>query len=197
MNKIIVVCFGLVVGITAVSAFLTGCGSSNSTSPAPVTVTITQPPTPVCGGQLGYVTVGSGYSQGSGYIEAYAVTLAVASKTLDMAIYLGGTVSGNIDLMVYSDSGGSPNTFMDGGAITSPTANSWNVASLTGQLLSAGVYWLAVENQNTDSMAPGGSQAIRSFQAPYTYGIPPLTMPAGTINTSGAPRAILLDTTCN
>ena len=197
MNKFFVVCFGLVVGVTAVSAFLTGCGSSNSTSPAPVTVTITQPPTPVCGGKLGYVTVGTGFTESAGYITANAVTLSTASKTLDMAIYLGATVSGNILLSVYSDSGGSPNTFMDGGAITSPTANSWNIATLTGQSLPAGVYWLAFDQQNNDSMNYGSTHTVKSFQVAHTYGIPPLTMPTGSVYSSTSPFAILLDTTCN
>lgn len=195
MKKLMVGCFALMVGIAGLGLFSSGCGSSNS-STAPVTVTTVQQPTPSCGGQLGFGTVVSGVTGSSGYIEAYPVTLAIASKTLDMAVYLGATVSGSVELAVFSDNSGTPHIYLDGGAITSPTANSWNIAILTGQDLAAGKYWLAMQNSSSDSVAYGSSQTTTDYELAQSYGPFPSTMSGGTAYPSVQPRAILLDTTC-
>jgi len=195
MRNLMVGCFVCLFATTALlGLFSTGCGSSNNTA-APVTVTNTLQPTPTCGGQLGWVSVGGGISYSSGYINCFPVTLGAASKTLDMAIYLGSSPTGNIELSVYSDSSGAPNTHLDGGIITSPVASSWNIATLGGQNLAAGKYWLAVESQNSIWVAYGTSQTGTLYEVTQSYGIPPLTMPAGT-SSSATPAAIVLNTVC-
>jgi len=195
MKKLIAGSFVLITGIAGLlGIFSTGCGSSNNTA-APVTVTNTLQPTPTCGGQLGYDSLQASVGEGTGYINCASVTLGVASKTLDMAIYLGASPTGNIELSVYSDSSGTPHTYQDGGVITSPAANSWNIATLTGQNLAAGKYWLAAESQNTMPTADGLSQNVNLYQVTQAYGIPPLTMPAGT-SASNYPLAIVLNTVC-
>jgi hypothetical protein len=197
MNKHIWAVMSLAAGLGIAGMALTGCKAKNATSPAPVTVTVVQQPTPSCGQQVGYANVmTTGNLSSVGYIEAYPVTLAVAVKTLDMAFYLGATGSGNIGLSVYSDNSGVPGTMQDAGVITSPVLNSWNVAQLTGVNLAAGKYWLACEHQNTVSATLGSTQNTPDFEVAQSYGVPPLTMPAGTVYTTFPPYALLLDTVC-
>jgi hypothetical protein len=192
MKTFIAVCFAVILGVGALGPLSSGCG--NSSPAAPVTVTLQ--PTPACGGQLGYGVLSTGGISSTGYINSYPVTLAAASKTLDMAVYLGASATGNIELSVYSDNAGVPNTFMDGGAITSPAINSWNIAVLSGQNLPAGKYWLAIEHQGTIDEDYGSNTNTPVYQVTQAYGIPPLTMPSGTAIASAAPIAILLDTVC-
>jgi hypothetical protein len=193
MKKIFTGFFVLIGGVWVWGALASGCGNSNSAT-APVTVV--QQTTPTCGGQLGFGTLGAVISAGPGYMETYPFTVGVASKTLDMAIYLGPTVSGSIELGVYSDNSGAPHAYLDGGTIASPTANSWNVAPLTGQALAAGRYWLAYQVQSTDNLAYGSSQSVTQIEFAQTYGPFPSTLSAGSVYPAVSPRAILLDTVC-
>jgi hypothetical protein len=196
MKKLITGFFVLIGGLWFWGTLATGCGNSNSAT-APVTVTVTQQATPTCGGVWGYFQspgAADGYS--TGFMRAFPVTLGTAAKTLDMSIYLGTTATGVVELSVYSDTLGSPHTFLDGGATSSPVANSWNTVSLTGVSLAAGTYWLAVESQNTIYIYDSGSQSATFYTVAQAYGLPPSTMPtSGTIGSSNA-MDLFLTTVC-
>jgi hypothetical protein len=192
MKKMIVAGLALVLSIPALCLFSTGCGGGNSPA-APVTVV--PQPTPGCGAEYGYYQNGGSNSTSNNYFYAVPVTL-VAAKTLSMSLHVS-SATGNIVLFVYSDNSGAPGTFLDAGTITSPVNSTWNTAALTGVNLPAGVYWIGWESQNTNYFYSDGAQQGPFFSLAQTFGLPPSTMPAGTVTSNGFYRAgIILSTVC-
>lgn len=193
MKKLIAGCFVLIMGLAFLEGSMSGCGSSNnSTGP----VTVVQTVTPSCAAEYGFPVRNSAFSHAINYIDAYPVTIATATKTLSMAVYIGSSGTPNIVLAVYSDNAGVPNTLLDYGTITSLNLNAWNIATLTGVNLAAGTYWLAYENQNPIGVNYGSTQQAPVYEVYQSYvAPPPSTLSAGTTNTT-YPPAVLLNTVC-
>lgn len=190
-------CLALFLGISAVSFFDSGCGSSNNaTAPAPVTVTLQ--PTPYTGAEYGYGFNVSGTDSplSSANLYAESITIPATSKTLSISLYTGSTATGIVEMFVYTDNGSTyPHTLMDSGVILSVVPNQWNTVPLNNVSLPAGNYWIGFQSQSNIHVV--SSSLVNFFSLANIYTNPPSsTMPAGgTVTAAASGFAMVLDTT--
>jgi hypothetical protein len=193
MKKIIVGCLGLFLGISTVSLFNSGCGSSNnsaSPSPAPIPTA-----TPVCSaGQIGVTSPSMAITQSdaANYLYAQAVTLSASTGVLSLNIYVGGTGTGQIRMGIYSDDSNYPGTLLYDGGVKTVISNAWNSFTVSGVWLpnvsSSTQYWIAHQFQNA-APVPNNNNAGGNWvttNGALTFGSLPSNFPyeSGTIGTT-------------